>query len=488
MHGISLPGGVAAHPPGLRCPRRGRWVASALSLAVLAGCASFSDDGGMAEVARLTQARTGQSPTAHGADAPPEAVQARVRTLLAQPLGADQAVELALIQQPGLQAEFDALAVDEAERVRAGRLPNPALTLGRLAGGGALEVDRSLTVDLLGWLAWPALDGAAQRQWQSAQWQTAVAAVGQAQSARQAWVDAVAARQQLALQQRLQAVADTSSAFTQAMVRAGNVPALTQLREQAFQTESRLQLAQAGQNALAARERLVRALGLDADAPRLTLPDQLPALPAQPRTLSEAEQTAIDQRLDVQMARHATEATARSQGLTQATSWVNVLEAGVQDKHARGEPTQRGAELTLELPLFDFGRTRRAEAEARYRQALHRTAQVALAARSEVREAYAAYRAAYDAAQVHTRELLPLRQKIAEEMLLRYNGMLIGTVELLDDARARVAAASAALAAQRSFWQADARLQAALAGVPANPAEMATSLTTDAPATAAAGH
>jgi hypothetical protein len=57
-------------------------------------------------------------------------------------------------------------------------------------------VDRSLTIDLLGWLAWPARDGVAERQWRSAQWQAAVAAVGQGLAARQAWVDAVAAQQQ----------------------------------------------------------------------------------------------------------------------------------------------------------------------------------------------------------------------------------------------------------------------------------------------------
>jgi outer membrane protein TolC len=58
----------------------------------------------------------------------------------------------------------------------------------------------------------------------------------------------------------------------------------------------------------------VRALGLDADAARLSLPEHLPALPDQPRSLSEAEQAAIDQRLDVQMARHAAEATAQDLG------------------------------------------------------------------------------------------------------------------------------------------------------------------------------
>ena len=66
-------------------------------------------------------------------------------------------------------------------------------------------------------------------------------------------------------------------------------------------------------------------------------------------------------------------------------------------------------------------------------QAMHRAAQTAIDARSEVREVYSAYRTAYDLAKHYRDEVVPLRKRISEENLLRYNGMLIGVFELLAD-------------------------------------------------------
>jgi len=54
-----------------------------------------------------------------------------------------------------------------------------------------------------------------------------------------------------------------------------------------------------------------------------------------------------------------------------------------------------------------------------------------------VREAYAGYRNAYDVAKHYQDEVLPLRKRIADENVLRYNGMLVSVFELLADAASR---------------------------------------------------
>jgi manganese oxidase len=59
---------------------------------------------------------------------------------------------------------------------------------------------------------------------------------------------------------------------------------------------------------------------------------------------------------------------------------------------------------------------------------------------------------------------VPLRRRIADENLLRYNGMLIGVFELLADARAQIASVNAAIEALRDFWVAQADLDMALIG------------------------
>ncbi len=116
------------------------------------------------------------------------------------------------------------------------------------------------------------------------------------------------------------------------------------------------------------------------------------------------------------------------------------------------------------MPLFDFGSTRAARAEATYMQAVNHTAEVAVNARSEVREAHSAYRTAFELAKHYRDEVVPLRKQISEENLLRYNGMLISVFELLTDAREQVAGVTGYVQALRDFWVAETNLQTALTG------------------------
>src|SRR5690349_18259041 len=150
-------------------------------------------------------------------------------------------------------------------------------------------------------------------------------------------------------------------------------------------------------------------------------------------------------------------AQARSYGQTQATRLGSFLDAGYADKilkeKATGERSrERGFELELEIPIFDFGEVRVREAEARYMAAVNRLLELAVNVRSEARDAYRTYRSSYDIASHYTREVLPLRKIITDEAQLRYNGMLIDVFGLLTESRQRIMATTAAIDARRDFW------------------------------------
>ena len=83
-----------------------------------------------------------------------------------------------------------------------------------------------------------------------------------------------------------------------------------------------------------------------------------------------------------------------------------------------------------------------------------------------MREAYGNYRSAWDIARHHRDEIVPLRKRISEENVLRYNGMLMGVFELLADARAQIAAVNASIDALRDYWLAQVDLDMALIGKP----------------------
>ncbi|MFT3817845.1 MAG: TolC family protein [Rubrivivax sp.] len=441
-----------------------RLAAASLASWFLAGCASFSQDGGFGPVDRWTQERVGQSPSYQRTAEQSKAASARVAERLRQPLTADAAVEVALLNNKDLQASYADLGIAEADLVRAGRLANPSFSFGRMSGNGAVEIDRAVLFDVLGLFTMPVARQVEQRRFERAQLQAAYDTVGVASEARQAFFEAVAAQQLVGYFGQVLEAAEASNELAKRMVAAGNFNKLAQMREQSFHSDATTNLAKARHQAVAARERLVRALGLSLDQQDFKLPDRLPDLPGAPTEPRNAEQLAMSKRLDVLMAQRFAESTAQSLGLSKATRFINVLEAGYQNKSETGAARSNGYEIELELPLFDFGSTRVARAEATYLQAVHRTAAIAVKAQSEVRESYSAYRTAYDLARRYRDEVVPLRKRISEENLLRYNGMLASVFELLADARDQIASVTGAVESLRDFWVAQTRLQTALTG------------------------
>jgi outer membrane protein TolC len=448
----------------MRSTLRVKLLPAAICAVLLSGCASFSQDGGMDAVSQLTKQRTGQPVSrpavADNANVNPE----RVSALLKQPLDPDTTVQIALLNNQGLQAAFAELGVAEADYVQSGRMRNPGLSFQHLRSGESLEIDRSVTFDLIGLLTIPLRSGIEQRRFEQAKLQAASTAVQLAADARRAYFEAVAARQTAKYMEQVQSAAQASAELATRMAKVGNWSKLDQVREQAFYAEATAQVARSRQNAVATREQLTRLLGLWGQSTAFSLPDRLPDLPKSPTERANLESQAMSQRLDIQIAKRDADATARGLGLTRATGFINVLDAGYANKSQSGQPRENGYQISLELPIFDWGGARTAKAEALYMQAVHRTADTAIRARSEVREAYAAYRTSYDLAKHYRDEVVPLRRKISDEVMLRYNGMLASVFELLADSREQANSVNTAIEAQRDFWIADTRLQGAISG------------------------
>lgn len=455
---------------------------------LLAACAAPSGPAAFAPVAEQVQARSGLRPVWPRTPADEAAAEARSAELLAQPLGLDQALALSLLKHRGLQARFEALGLAQAELLQATRLPNPSLSVGRFRQGDETEIELRLGIDLLRLALAPWLRPLAEADFAARQQALAAEVLAHLAAVRQAWIEAVAAEERLHYRRQIREAAEAGAELARRMAEVGNFNALRRAREQAFHAEATLRLAQAEQAAQARREALIRAIGLWGSDTALRLPDRLPPLPAQPAEQPDIERQAMASRLDLQAARQAVQQAAARLGLTRPTRWVNVLQLGLERDRPETGPDRRGTELRFELPLFDSGQARLAQAEARHRIALQQAAQLAIEARSEVREAYGAYRHAHDIAVLHQAELLPLAQRIVDEQLLRYNGMLVGVFELLADARAQVAAVEAALDARRVYWRAEAALAQALIGRPATlPVLIESSSAAPAPA-AAGGH
>ena len=293
--------------------------------------------------------------------------------------------------------------------------------------------------------------------------------VEQVARVRQAWVQAVASKQKLAYAVQVKDAAEASAELARRMQQVGNFSKLQRARQHAFYADAAAQLALSRQAVTAAREELVRRLGLDdAQAAQLKLPERLPDLPKEPRAAADVGAAALQQRLDVRLARLQLEGAGKAQGLDLANTLFDT-ELGVRHDTVfdGGErANRRGFELSIRLPLFDAGSAARAAMNAQTLSAAARYDAAVRGATSHLRESYSAYRTAHDVARHYRDEIVPLRKTMAEENVLRYNGMLIGVFELLADMREQIASVIAAIDAQQQFWLADAGLSASVIGKP----------------------
>jgi outer membrane protein TolC len=434
---------------------------------LLAGCASFSADGGLAKVNALSSSATGVTAVALRSEEAETSARARVVSLLKKPLTAERAAEIALLNNRELQAAYNQLGLSEAEAIEASLPPNPKFSISRLAGGGNYELEGRVVGNILALATLPVTADIAQDRFAQSQFEAANTTLRIAADAKRAYYRAVAAQSLADFLGKAQDSAQAAAQMSSRLAEGGNVNKLDQARNQVFYAEISAQLATARLRAASEREALIRALGLWGGDLAFKLPASLPTPPRQPGQLPQVEREAIARRFDLQIARLEVTALAKSYGLTDATRFLNLLEvAGVAKKMREGgdKSRERGFEVEFEIPLFDFGQVASRKAEERYMQAVNRLAAKAVNVRSEAREAYRGYRASYDIAQHYQREVLPLRKIISDETLLRYNAMQIDVFSLLQEARQHISSTMSAIEAQRDFYLAQVNLGAAILG------------------------
>ena len=463
---------------------------SALGLAVLTGCASVSLDQNInrvnVEAGGFTEGKLALARTQEERDQQAQAAQ----SLLAQPLGQKDAVQLALVNSPSLQALLAQGWAESADAAQVGRIANPIFSFERMRAGTELDLGRALSFGLLDLLTLPTRYGVATRQIELSQLRLTGNVLDQVTRVRQAWVRAVAAQQTLQYAKQVYDSAEAGAELARRMQGVGNFNRITRAREQAFYADAATRLSTAQHQVTASREELVRLLGLDeSQAQALKLPERLPDLPKQALDPQAVGSLATKARLDIRLAQTALDGAAKAQGLNMVTSFTDIELTGRRNTtfdNAEGTRSNaRGWEIDVRLPLFDWGGMQRDAMNARTLAAANQLEATARAAGSSLRESYSAYRTAYDVARHYRDEVVPVRKVIAEENQLRYNGMLISAFELLADARDQVGAVTAALDAQQQFWLADAALQASVIGRPTN---TTLSVTTSAPSDAGAGH
>lgn len=437
-------------------------------LVLVSGCKSVNRDAGFTEIRRNIDERLGKQVHWNQDGSEDQAVAESVRATLQRELTADDAVQIALLNNRSLQATYQTLGIAQADLVQAGLLRNPRFSGFIRPGVGAsgTQAGLNLVTDFLNVFAIPLRKRAAAAEFEAAKTRVTANVLEIAGQTWLAFYDFQAAQQ--ALDMWKTTVQATQASFTAAekMREAGNISKLDLALERGLRDQAKLGMARAEASVSDSRERLTGLMGMWGKvASTWQAAAILPPIPEVEIELTDFEKKAVAQSLELAASRDQTEAVAKRLGLTNFQSVLSDLETGVSAERVEDNAWYVGPVLGLEIPIFDQGQARRAKARAEVRRALENHAALAVQIRSRARASANRLIQARSRAIFLRDEVLPLRKEILDQTQLQFNAMQIGVFQLLQVKRDQIEAGRQYIETLRDYWRSRAAVELTLAGV-----------------------
>jgi cobalt-zinc-cadmium efflux system outer membrane protein len=427
------------------------------------GCASTSAKPAFDEVARTVNTHTGHSVRWNQQGEEDREVARAVDELLKRELSADAAVQVALLANPDLQAEFEELAISQADLVQAGLLRNPVFSIGRTAWEGehlAPNLFASLEMDFLDLLTMPFRKRVAATELEATKLEVGYRVLELAEEVREAYFAAQAAEQILALRRIVEDAANASAELAKHQQGAGNMSELAFNAELALAAQATLDRERAAGEAAIARETLNKRMGVWGARTAWKLAQKLPELPNEEPPLERLESVAIAQRLDVAAARRNIQAMDYGLSLAKGTRWTGTINFSVEAGRLRqNKRLSFGPSVALEIPLFDQRQAQIAKLEAYERQAEHRLRSLAIDVRADVRASRARLVTARAIVEQYGKVLVPLRENVVRFSQQQYDAMLLGVYQLLQAKQTEVDTYREYIEALRDYWIARSELE-----------------------------
>ena len=407
------------------------------ALSILAGCAGVSTEMAFNEVQQQVDERIG-FPVHWNTDAANEARQT-IKELLGKPLVADTAVQIALLNNRRLQATYEDLGIASAAVVEAGAPSNPAVH-GDATFGLPQDPDTAhpahdhyvfqIEMDFLSLLYGSMRKSAAESEFETAKLRVTAAVMDLAGQTRRAFYRVQSERQMLEMFQQVVLATQAGYEFASELYKAGNIPELDLLLQRALYEGAKLALTAAEVTLAESREQLNGLMGLWGAETAWTVETRLPNLPTEPMYFDKVEEVAIKNSIDLAIARGEIISIGKHLGVAKAMSLVPHLDIGAELESEAGV-WEAGPALGVEIPLFDRKQGQRAAMAAELRQRQEEYYALAVEIRSVVRAAQRRLLAARQVALSYQNEILPLQEKILEQIQLQYNAMQVGTPRLL---------------------------------------------------------
>lgn len=449
--------------------RRTTFGLRGLALVLALGASACAPALWSADLAHVADAagRTGELPRVIEAEIDDAAANREVARLLSQPLDADAAVRIALLDNRGLRSRLLELGVARGRLIEARTPANPRLEVEILPERNS-DIEIGLEYEITSLLLVPAKTAAARADLDAARLEAAAEVVGLAQRVRVAFYALQAAHQQLAIAERtLDAFAAGHDAAV-AMADAGNLNALDRAAQTAAYERARVVVSRLQLRLAERREKMQTLLGRHGRSLQWEVVEELPALEADLPDETRLEAKAVGSNLDLEATRRRATAAAKRVDLARLQGWMPDVELDVHALYAGGDdgdpPWGVGGGVALELPMFDRGRGEVVARKAELASVVQRREGTAIDVRSAARRVRNQLASAHARARHYEDVILPAQREVTAQTLLQYNAMDASVFAVLQARRDELDAELSWVETLREYWTARATYDALLAG------------------------
>ena len=442
----------------MSAPRTGGVI---LLLFGLTGCASVDLSAGFPDVSAAVEARAGTKIVWNSGTELDKEAEEKLRALLQRKLTADDAVQIAMLNNRDLQAIYTELGVAQADLVQAGLFRNPILDAAVQfpLSGIRPDIQLSLVVSFLDILYVPLRKRVAAAQFEEVKLRVTGAVLDFALQVRTAFYEHQANEQMLELRRSIVQALTASLDVSRRLHEAGNITDLDLARDRALVEASRLALRSAESAARQSREQLNSAMGTWGKETEWEIDGRLPDIQEDSLPGSGIERTALARSIDLSNARQRIIAAGQQLGYDRATALIPSMDFGAGAEREPVEGWRVGPVLAVPIPLFDQGQARVGRAVSELWRAQQEYYALAVRIRAIARALQERMRGAQDRALYYRDILLPLRERIVNEAQLQYNAMQIGVFQLLREREQQIEAGVAYVDALREYWFARADLE-----------------------------
>lgn len=429
-----------------------------LLLVGLTGCASVDLRAGFPEVSAAVEERAATKIMWNRGNELDNEAAEKLRALLQKKLAADDAVQIAMLNNRDLQAIYTDLGVAQADLVQAGLFRNPILDAAVLFPLSGVRPDLQLTVviSFLDALYVPLRKRVAAARFEDAKLRVTGAVLDFAVQVRAAFYGHQANEQTLELRRSIVQALTASFEVSRRLHEAGNITDLDLARDRALMEGSKLALRSAEVGARQSREQLNSLMGAWGEDAKWEIDGRLPEVPSEPLRMDGIEQAALTRSIDLSSARQRIIIAGQQLGYDRATALIPATDFGLGAE--REEGWKVGPVVSVPIPLFDQGQARVGRAVAELRRAQQEYYALAVRIRAVARAVEERLRGAQDRALYYRDILLPLQERIVNEAQLQYNAMQLGVVQLLRDREQQIETGVAYVEALREYWLARADL------------------------------